>query len=184
MAEETPEAAEAEGGRDAAQKQEDAAARRQGDGTKSSRRTPQEKKAQITLRVHYMSTNRSLWRQFTVVLDYSLTCGQALTQIRSRLPVAAVHYAPINDFSYIDDGARIIVHNSQTYADLEAFSKTHNDEVDVKLTSLDAGTVWGGGSSLHSGIEFGRSRTGEVVRTFLKVHTRPRLAYALRCRGY
>jgi hypothetical protein len=23
-----------------------------------------------------------------------------------------------------------------------------------------------------------------MVRTFLKVHTRPRLAYALRCRGY
>jgi hypothetical protein len=79
----------------------------------------------------------------------------------------------------------------------------------------------GGGSSLHSGIEFGRSRTGEgssggkeegsgvrsrpgaartillfhiisarppkqprMVRTFLKVHTRLRLAYALRCRGY
>jgi hypothetical protein len=83
-----------------------------------------------------------------------------------------------------------------------------------------ARTVWGGGSSLHSGIEFGRSRTGEgssggrkrggvrsgpgeartilffhtisarppkqprMVRTFLKVHTRPRLAYALQCRGY
>ena len=83
--------------------------------------------------------------------------------------------------------------------------------------------VWfGGGSSfLHSGIEFGRSRTGEgssggeeeggsvrsgpgaartillfhiisaspskrtlMVRTFLKVHTRPRLAYPLWCRGY
>ena len=79
----------------------------------------------------------------------------------------------------------------------------------------------GGGSSLHSGIEFGRIRTGEwssggeeegggvrsgpgaartilrfhtisarppkqprMVGTFLKVHTRPRLAYALRCRGY
>jgi hypothetical protein len=78
----------------------------------------------------------------------------------------------------------------------------------------------GGGSFLQSGIEFGRSRTGEgssggkkrgvvrsgpgaartillfhiisarpskqprMVRTFLKVHTRPRLAYPLRCRGY
>jgi hypothetical protein len=77
-------------------------------------------------------------------------------------------------------------------------------------------------SSLHSGIEFGRWRTGEgffgggekngggvrsgpgeartillfhiisvrpskqprMVRTFFKVHTRPRLAYPLRCRGY
>ena len=83
-----------------------------------------------------------------------------------------------------------------------------------------AGTVWGRGSSLHPGIEFGRSRTGEgssggrkrggvrsgpgaartillfhiisarppkqprTVRTFLKVHTRPRLAYPLRFRGY
>jgi hypothetical protein len=79
----------------------------------------------------------------------------------------------------------------------------------------------GGGSSLHSGIEFGRNRTGEgssggkeegagvrsgpgaartillfhilsarpskqprMVRTFLKVHTRPRLSYPLRCKGY
>ena len=83
----------------------------------------------------------------------------------------------------------------------------------------------GGGSSLDSGIEFGRSRTCEgssggrkskeeegvgvrsgpgaartilffhiisarppkqprMVRTFLKVHMRPRLAYPLRCRGY
>jgi hypothetical protein len=86
--------------------------------------------------------------------------------------------------------------------------------------SAGAGTVWGS-SSLHSGIDFGRSRTGEgslggeeegggvrsgpgaartillfhtisarppkqprMVGTFLKVHTRPRLAYALRCRGY
>jgi len=31
----------------------------------------------------------------------------------------------------------------------------------VKFSSVGAGTVWGGGSSLHSGIEFGRSRTGE-----------------------
>ncbi len=85
--------------------------------------------------------------------------------------------------------------------------------------SAGAGTVWGGGSSLHSGIEFGLSRTSEgsseeegggvmsgpgtartillfhsisarppkqprMVRTFLKVHTLPRLAYALQCRGY
>jgi hypothetical protein len=33
--------------------------------------------------------------------------------------------------------------------------------VHVKFSSVGAGTVWGGGSSLHSGIEFGRSRTGE-----------------------
>ena len=31
----------------------------------------------------------------------------------------------------------------------------------VLFLSAGAGTVWGGGSSLHSGIEFGRSRTGE-----------------------
>jgi hypothetical protein len=31
----------------------------------------------------------------------------------------------------------------------------------VSFLSAGAGTVWGGGSSLHSGIEFGRSRTGE-----------------------
>jgi hypothetical protein len=30
----------------------------------------------------------------------------------------------------------------------------------VKFSSVGAGTIWGG-SSLHSGIEFGRSRTGE-----------------------
>ncbi len=31
-----------------------------------------------------------------------------------------------------------------------------------KFSSVGAGTVWGGfGSSLHSGIEFGRSRTGK-----------------------
>jgi hypothetical protein len=28
------------------------------------------------------------------------------------------------------------------------------------------------------------SKQHRMVRTFLKVHTRPRLAYALRCRGY
>ena len=88
----------------------------------------------------------------------------------------------------------------------------------VWFLSAGSGAVWEGGSSLHSGIEFGRSRTGEgsseegggvrsgpgaartillfhtisasppkqprMVRTFLKVHTRSRLAYALRCRGY
>jgi hypothetical protein len=32
----------------------------------------------------------------------------------------------------------------------------------VKFLSAGAGTVWGRGSSLHPGIEFGRSRTGEV----------------------
>jgi hypothetical protein len=33
----------------------------------------------------------------------------------------------------------------------------------VKFSSVGAGTVWGGGgSSLHSGIEFGRSMTSEV----------------------
>jgi hypothetical protein len=31
----------------------------------------------------------------------------------------------------------------------------------VQFSSVGAGTVGGGGSSLHSGIEFGRSRTGE-----------------------
>ena len=31
----------------------------------------------------------------------------------------------------------------------------------VKFSSVGAGTVWVGGSSLHSGIEFGRSRTDE-----------------------
>jgi hypothetical protein len=31
----------------------------------------------------------------------------------------------------------------------------------AKFSSVGAGTVWGGGSSLHSEIEFGRSRTGE-----------------------
>jgi hypothetical protein len=31
----------------------------------------------------------------------------------------------------------------------------------VQFSSVGAGTVWGEGSSLHSGIEFGRSRTGE-----------------------
>jgi hypothetical protein len=31
----------------------------------------------------------------------------------------------------------------------------------VWFLSAGAGMVWGGGSSLHSGIEFGRSRTGE-----------------------
>jgi hypothetical protein len=32
----------------------------------------------------------------------------------------------------------------------------------VQFSSVGVGTVWGGeGSSLHSGIEFGRSRTGE-----------------------
>ena len=31
----------------------------------------------------------------------------------------------------------------------------------VQFSSVGAGMVWGGGSSLHSGIEFGRSRTGE-----------------------
>ena len=31
----------------------------------------------------------------------------------------------------------------------------------VCVQSAGAGTVWGGGSSLHPGIEFGRSRTGE-----------------------
>ena len=31
----------------------------------------------------------------------------------------------------------------------------------VKFSSVGAGTVLGGGSSLHSGIEFSRSRTGE-----------------------
>ncbi len=31
----------------------------------------------------------------------------------------------------------------------------------VQFLSAGAGTVWGGGSSLHSGIEFGRSRTCE-----------------------
>jgi hypothetical protein len=30
----------------------------------------------------------------------------------------------------------------------------------------------------------GRPFTPRMVGTFLKVHTRPRLAYALRCRGY
>jgi hypothetical protein len=35
------------------------------------------------------------------------------------------------------------------------------DCVIVYVLSAGAGTVWGGGSSLHSGIEFGRSRTGE-----------------------
>jgi hypothetical protein len=91
----------------------------------------------------------------------------------------------------------------------------------MSSSSLSAGpgTVWGGGSSLLSGIEFGLSRTSEgsleeegggvmsgpgaartillfhsisarppkqpsMVRTFLKVHTRPRLTYALLCRGY
>ncbi len=86
---------------------------------------------------------------------------------------------------------------------------------------LQGQVLFGGGSSFHSGIEFGQSRTGEgssggrkrgggvrsgsgaartillfhtvsasppkqprMVRTFLQVHTRPRLAYALRCRGY
>ncbi len=31
----------------------------------------------------------------------------------------------------------------------------------IKFSSVGAGTVLGGGSSLHSGIEFSRSRTGE-----------------------
>jgi hypothetical protein len=31
----------------------------------------------------------------------------------------------------------------------------------VLFSSVGAGMVWGGGSSLHSGIEFGRSRTGK-----------------------
>ena len=32
----------------------------------------------------------------------------------------------------------------------------------MKFSSVGAGMVWGGGgSSLHSGIEFGRSRTGK-----------------------
>jgi hypothetical protein len=31
----------------------------------------------------------------------------------------------------------------------------------VQFSSVGAGMVGGGGSSLHSGIEFGRSRTGE-----------------------
>ena len=31
----------------------------------------------------------------------------------------------------------------------------------VQFSSVGAGMVWGGGSSLHSGIEFGRSRTGK-----------------------
>lgn len=30
----------------------------------------------------------------------------------------------------------------------------------VQFSSVGAGMVWGVGSSLHSGIEFGRSRTG------------------------
>jgi hypothetical protein len=35
-------------------------------------------------------------------------------------------------------------------------------KIDVKFSPVGAGTVWeGGGSSLHSGIEFGESRTGE-----------------------
>ena len=31
----------------------------------------------------------------------------------------------------------------------------------VKFSSVGAGTVWGEGGPFHSGIEFGRSRTGE-----------------------
>ena len=31
----------------------------------------------------------------------------------------------------------------------------------VQFSSVGANMVWGGGSSLHSGIEFGRSRTGK-----------------------
>ena len=33
--------------------------------------------------------------------------------------------------------------------------------VHVQFSSVGAGMVWGFGSSLHSGIEFGRSRTGK-----------------------
>jgi transposase len=33
-------------------------------------------------------------------------------------------------------------------------------------------------------VHFVDKKQPRMVRTFLKVHTRPRLAYALRCRGY
>ena len=78
----------------------------------------------------------------------------------------------------------------------------------MSSSCLQGQVQFGGGvSSPHSGIEFGWSRTCEgssggrksllfhiistrppkqprMVRTFLEVHKLPRLAYALRCRGY
>ena len=91
----------------------------------------------MKLYIHVMGENHDQdydvnKQEITVVLPYHSTWEQAVDKIDSYLPSAARHDQTIYAFSYMDGDKCIIVHDSESYAHLQHFSRNNGNEVQVE----------------------------------------------------